>query len=251
MPNNDEIADDNPYRVSSRREIVMLLNSMMKRSQLFSLTINSGSESAITSILDVDDDSNTMILDAAPSAILNAHILESNKIAFEALYNNIRITFNVSGADGIDFQDRPALRVDIPDSLVRLQRREYFRIATPIAKPIKCTVNMTREDGNVIPVVTMLYNISVGGLGLTDGKCLLDGNLGHIFDNCKLDLTENTVIPLKLTVRDFKEIKLVNGKTVRRLGCEFVDIQRASLAAIQRFITKIEREQNAKAAGMK
>ncbi|HEY4318449.1 MAG TPA: flagellar brake protein [Herbaspirillum sp.] len=250
MPNQDDISDDNPFRVSSRREIVSLLNSMMDRNQLLSLMIKGGSESVITSILDVDEADNTMVLDSAPSAMLNDNILRAKTISFEALYNNIRITFQVGGADSTEYEGRPALLVNIPPSLIRLQRREYFRIATPMAKPIKCTINLTREDGAIMPVVTLLYNISAGGVGLTDDKCLLDGTLGHIYDNCMLDFNDGTVIPVKLAVRGFKEVKLTTGKTVHRFGCEFIDIQRGALGSIQRFITKIEREQNAKASGM-
>ncbi|HEY4074612.1 MAG TPA: flagellar brake protein [Herbaspirillum sp.] len=250
MLNQDEHSDDNPFRVSSRREIVSLLNSMMDRNQLLSLMIKGGSESVITSILDVDEASNTLIMDSAPSATLNEHILESRKIAFEALYNNIRITFVVDGADSTEYEGRQALSIAIPPSLIRLQRREYFRIATPMAKPIKCTINVAREDGAIMPVVTFLYNISAGGVGLTDDKCILDGTLGTIYENCMLDLNDGTVIPIKLAVRGFKEVKLTTGKTVNRFGCEFVDIGRGALGSIQRFITKIEREQNAKASGM-
>ena len=250
MLNDDDNSDDNPFRVSSRREIVSLMNSMMDRNQLLSLMIKGGSESVITSILDVDEADNTLVLDSAPSQMLNEHILESNKIAFEALYNNIRITFNANGAHAVEYEGRPALAVAIPATLIRLQRREYFRIATPMAKPIKCTINVLREDGALMPVVTLLYNISAGGVGLTDEKCILDGTIGHLYDNCMLDLNDGNVIPVKLAVRGFKEVKLTTGKTVHRFGCEFIDIQRGALGAIQRFITKIEREQNAKASGM-
>jgi c-di-GMP-binding flagellar brake protein YcgR len=248
---NDETTsdDDNPYRVSSRREIVALLNSMVDRNQLLSLMIKGGSESVITSILAVDERDNSLVLDSAPSVMLNEHILESNKIKFEALCDNIRITFAADRADSVEHENRPALRVEIPASLIRLQRREYFRIPTPIVKPIKCTINLRCEDGSIKTIVTLLNNISAGGIALTDDKCILDGTLGHVYDDCQLDLTGNTIIPVKLMVRDYKEIRLTSGKTVRRFGCEFIDIQRGALGAIQRFITKIERELNAKASG--
>jgi c-di-GMP-binding flagellar brake protein YcgR len=250
MLNDDDTSEDNPFRVSSRREIVSLLNSMMDRNQLLSLMIKGGSESIITSILEVDPEDNWLVMDSAPSAVLNEHILESDKIAFEALYNNIRITFNADAAESVEYEGRTALRVMIPPSLIRLQRREYFRIATPMTKPIKCTINMQREDGAIMPIVTVLYNISAGGVGLTDEKCILEGTIGHIYENCMLDLNDGPVIPVKLAVRGFKEVKLTTGKTVHRFGCEFIDIQRGALGAIQRFITKIERGQNAKASGM-
>lgn len=250
MANNDEIQDDSPFRVHSRREIVSLLTSMMERNQLLSLLIKGGSESIITSILDIDEDDDSVVIDAAPSSMLNESILQSNRIGFEALYNNIRITFNVDKARQCVYQERPALKITIPSSLVRLQRREYFRIATPIAKPLRCTFRVTREDGSFTTIVTMLNNISAGGVGLTDEKKLLDSTLGVIYEDCSLEMTDNTVVTVKLQVRDCKEVKLTSGKTVHRFGCEFVDIPRAVLGAIQRFITKLEREQNAKASGM-
>ena len=250
MANNDEIKDDSPYRVHSRREIVSLLNSMMERNQLLSLLIKGGSESIITSILDIDEDENSVVIDAAPSASLNLSILQSTRIGFEALYNNIRITFNVDRAKHCEYQSRPALKIDIPESLVRLQRREYFRIATPIAKPLRCTFRVTQDDGSFITIVTMLNNISAGGVGLTDEKKILDNTIGRIYEDVSLEMTDNTIVTVKLVVRDCKEAKLTSGKTVNRFGCEFVDLPRAVLAAVQRFITKLEREQNAKASGM-
>lgn len=250
MANQDEIDDDSPYRVRSRREIISLLTSMMEKNQLLSLMIKGGSESVITSILDVDADEDAITLDAAPSAMLNDSIVSSKQIDFEAIYNSIRITFVVDGARQIEYQGRPALQVAIPESLVRLQRREFFRIPTPIAKPLRCTFRITQSDGSFVTVVTMLNNISAGGVGITDEKKLLSTTPGVIYEDCQLELGDNTLVSVKLQVRDCKEFKMTNGKIVNRFGCQFVDIPRTVLAAIQRFITKLEREQNAKASGM-
>ncbi len=250
MANNDEIDDDSPYRVRSRREIISLLTSMMEKNQLLSLLIKGGSESVITSILDVDADEDAITLDAAPSATLNDSIVSSKQISFEAIYNSIRITFSVDGARLIEYQGRPALQVDVPESLVRLQRREFFRIPTPIAKPLRCTFRITQPDGSFVTVITMLNNISAGGVGITDEKKLLSATPGVIYEDCQLELGDNTLVSVKLQVRDCKEFKMTNGKIVNRFGCQFIDIPRTVLAAIQRFITKLEREQNAKASGM-
>ncbi|WP_343583073.1 flagellar brake protein [Herbaspirillum sp.] len=250
MANNDEIDDDSPYRVHSRREIVSLLNSMLEKNQLLSLLIKGGSESIITSILDIDEDADALIIDAAPSALLNESIVSSNRIGFEALYNSIRITFTVDKASRVEYQNRPALKIGIPASLVRLQRREYFRIATPIAKPLRCTFRVTQPDGNFTTVVTQLNNISAGGVGITDEKKILPTTIGAIYEDCQLELADNTLVSVRLQIRDCKEFKMATGKTVNRFGCEFTNLSRAVEAAVQRFITKLEREQNAKASGM-
>lgn len=206
MANQDEIDDDSPYRVRSRREIISLLTSMMEKNQLLSLMIKGGSESVITSILEVDADEDAITLDAAPSAMLNESIVSSKQIDFEAIYNSIRITFAVEGARQIEYQGRPALQVDIPESLVRLQRREFFRIPTPIAKPLRCTFRITQSDGSFVTVVTMLNNISAGGVGITDEKKLLSTTPGVIYEDCQLELGDNTLVSVKLQVRDCKEL---------------------------------------------
>ena len=250
MANNDEIDDDSPYRVHSRREIISLLNNMLEKNQLLSLLIKGGDESIITSILEIDEAANTLIIDAAPSASLNENIVTSNRIGFEALYNNIRITFTADKAYKVEYQNRPALKVGIPASLVRLQRREYFRIATPIAKPLRCTFRITQPDGSFITIITLLNNISGGGVGITDEKKILPTTTGVIYEDCQLELADNTLVSVKLQIRDCKEFKMATGKTVNRFGCEFINLSRAVEAAVQRFITKLEREQNAKASGM-
>jgi c-di-GMP-binding flagellar brake protein YcgR len=53
-----------------------------------------------------------------------------------------------------------------------------------------------------------------------------------------------------LQVRNSLDLTLLNNKTNRRLGCQFVDISRGNLAAVQRYITKLERERNARLAGL-
>jgi c-di-GMP-binding flagellar brake protein YcgR len=44
---------------------------------------------------------------------------------------------------------------------------------------------------------------------------------------------------------------LANGKRKRRLGLEFVGLPSSMLAAVQRYIMKLEREQNARKSGLR
>ena len=53
-----------------------------------------------------------------------------------------------------------------------------------------------------------------------------------------------------LRIRNSMELTLLNNKSNRRLGCEFIDISRGNLALVQRYITKLERERNARMAGL-
>lgn len=249
MQNNQESPDDSQYRVHSRREVISLLNNLMQRNQALTLLINHGPDSIMTLILDIDERNNTITIDAAKSNMMNELIIASNNLHFEALYNNIRLTFVANQAKAAINQVQAALIVPIPDSMVRLQRRNAFRVTTPITKPLRCIFKVAKPDGSSAAITANLSNISVGGVGLIDESLELDVTKGMIYKDCKLELSETTSISVNLEMRDSQQIKLPNGKVVNRFGCSFVGLPNQTEATIQRTITQLERNQNARASG--
>jgi len=95
-----------------------------------------------------------------------------------------------------------------------------------------------------------LADISCGGVAIHDSKLQLGTTIGDTFPNCRIDLPEIGPVTCSLQVRNSIDMTLLNNKTSRRLGCQFVDISRGNLAAVQRYITKLERERNARLAGL-
>ena len=240
------IEDLGPYQVYSRREIITLLRSIKKANQLVRMTFHDGSESIVTSILDVDEAQSWVIVDCAQSKSQNQRALDSNNISFETLLDRIRILFFTTRLDTCLFEEQPAFRFALPASLIRLQRREFYRVRTP-RSPI--LVNMETEDG-MIEVKTYLQDLSAGGVGLLDDHMRLDNTIGRVYENCSITLADKNVVVASLQVRNSQDIPLASGRVVRRLGCQFVGLPKKSLMALQRFITKIERETNAKLLGL-
>lgn len=246
----DGLPDLSSYQVHSRREIVYLLRNVTERNQLVRMQTNQGADSVVTSILDVDEADNSVVIDCAPSALANQRILESSDISFETVLENIRILFFASQVQSCVHEDRPALRIDLPQSLIRLQRREFYRVLTPVANPVRCTLQIRDEESKITTaVVVPLYNVSGGGIAVTDEKKLVPPIVGSIYADCRIDIPGSPVV-VTLQLMNSHELTLGNGKHVRRLGLMFVDPPKAMLAAIQRYITKLEREQNARTAGM-
>ncbi|MEB0233408.1 flagellar regulator YcgR PilZN domain-containing protein, partial [Undibacterium sp. 10I3] len=81
-----------------------------------SMLINSGSEVYLTSILEIDDTNNSVIVDSAPSQLANQRIVEAPRVSFEGLLDKIGIQFSTTGAVRTDFENRPALQFSIPAS---------------------------------------------------------------------------------------------------------------------------------------
>lgn len=241
--------DLSQYRIHSRREIVGLLRSISERNQLVSMRADGG-ENVVTSVLEVDEANDLVVIDNAPSKLTNQRFLESDNVTFETVLDSIRILFFATEMQQCLYEDRPALCTQIPKSVIRLQRREHFRVTTPVASPLKCTVMAPKEGGGVMSVVVVMKNISGSGIGFVDEKKLLDNTIGTIYKDCRIEIPGGPPVVATLQVRNSLDQNLPNGKSVRRLGCMFVNLPNVSMANIQRYITKLERERNAKATGM-
>lgn len=242
--------NQSPFQVDSRREIIGLLRGLKESKQLISMLINNGSEVFITSILDVDDDTNLVIIDSAPGQLANQRIIEAPRVSFEGLLDRISIQFSASSLERIDFEDRPALQFEIPTNMIRLQRREYYRINTPLSNPIRALIPVQLEDRQET-LKLALVDISCGGIAILDERKVLDSTIGVIYEHCKLDLPTIGLVDVILQICNSQDLVLLNGKSNRRLGCQFINMSNSVLASIQRYIMKLERERNAKLTGIR
>jgi c-di-GMP-binding flagellar brake protein YcgR len=237
------------FEVSSRREIIALLRNIGEKNQLVRMLIQGEADVCVTSILEVDADAGTVTLDRSIDRDQNARIVKARRVAFETTLDKIRIMFASDAVRDTSHDDAPALVIDLPATLVRLQRREFYRMATPVSNPVRALIPMPEQLGGDTQAFP-LSDISCGGIAILDNKAVLGDTVGHKYPLCRIDLPEIGVVTTTLQVRNSQDITLLNNKTNRRLGCEFVDISRGNLAMVQRYITKLERERNARLAGL-
>ena len=250
QPTNDfGLENWHDYEVGSRREIISLLRNIGEKNQLIRMLIHGEADVCVTSILAVDADTNTLILDRSVNAEQNLRILAAKRISYETTLDKIRILFGSEGVGATEFEGRPAFRVDVPATLVRLQRREFYRMATPVSNPVRAIVPLPEELGGGTAIFP-LADISCGGIALLDNKFMLGNTIGVNYPGCRIDLPDIGTVMTTLQVRNSLDLTLLNNKANRRLGCHFTDISSANLAMVQRYITKLERERNARIAGL-
>ena len=237
------------YEVGSRREIIALLRSIGEKNQLIRMLVHGEADVCVTSILEVDPDTSTLILDRSVNREQNQRILAARRLSFETTLDKIRILFASEGVTETQFEERPALRIDVPATLIRLQRREFYRRATPLGNPVRAIIPMPEALGGGSASFP-LADLSCGGIAMLDNKFLLGNTIGNNYPGCRIDLPDIGTVMTTLQVRNSLDLTLLNNKANRRLGCQFIDISRASLAMVQRYITKLERERNARIAGL-
>ena len=245
-----ESEDLNPYRLHSRREIVALLRTIAEQKQMLNMLANRDGAAIVTTILEVDDVAGKLIIDCAQREHINDSILQSDNISFETALEQVRILFFVNGVEQCLYDEAPALQIDLPQSLIRVQRREFYRVPTLAGPPVSCSITIPQTGPGETRLVTLvLQNVSGGGIALIDRHGVLEPTIGRVYHNCRIDLPGGALVVASLELRNAQQVVLPDGQRANRLGCLFIDLPQGMLAAVQRYITKLEREQNARAAG--
>jgi flagellar brake protein len=247
--NYQELENWHDYEVESRREIVALLRQIGEKRQLVHMLVKNAAHACITTVLEIDPDTNTVVLDRAVDRLQNERIIEAGTVRCETSLDKIRILFDAENLRPTLFEGNAALRADIPASLIRLQRREFYRMETPVSNPVRAIIPMAAGPG-AENAVFPLRDISCGGISVLDNKRQLATAPGTILTDCSIELPEVGPIAVSLQVRNWLDMTLLNSKTNRRIGLQFVDISRGGMASVQRYITKLERERNARLAGL-
>jgi flagellar brake protein len=246
---NSELDKWHDYRVQSRREILALLRQIGEKNQLVRMLVNGEADVCVTSILDVDADEDMLVLDRSIDRDQHRRVLAASRVSCETSLDKIRILFKVENPREITYEGSVAVGVDIPETLVRLQRREFYRMETPVTNPVKLVLSLPEELGGGSATLP-LADISCGGIAFMDNKLVLGDAMGRTFENCRLDLPDVGPVVTSLEIRNMHDVTLLNNKSARRYGCMFVGISRGNLANVQRYITKLERERNARLAGL-
>ncbi len=235
-------ADDaSKYLIESRKEIAFILKAIMQKGERVTAHFNQGSDLILTTLLDVDLDSNRVVLDYGASETLNRKVQDARKIIFITAQDKVRIQFTVPHVQKISWEGEPALQISLPDSLVKLQRREYFRLSTPISKPLSCVFPL--EDGRKVSLT--IVDLSIGGIGVVNPPAGFRFEIGKTYQGCHFVLPDTGTIVTTLQIRNAFEITMKNGTHTMRAGCMFVNLPGTMQSMIQRYIIKLERERRA------
>lgn len=238
-------SDNSEYLIHAKTEIVHILRAIAQKTELVTAYFNQGKDFVLTSILDVDADAQTVMLDYGANEQANRQVVESAKIIFVTTQDKVRVQFAANHMEKSTYDGRDAFRIKLPDLLLKLQRREYYRLSTPVANPIRCVI--PKPDGNHVEVSIM--DISVGGLGVVCYDKSFNLEAGETYEGCRISLPEIGTVVTSLEIRSVFEVTLKTGAVTMRSGCEFVDIPASMQAMIQRYIIKLDRERRAKLAG--
>jgi c-di-GMP-binding flagellar brake protein YcgR len=239
-PAEPDALDQERYQVYSRFEIVSLLRALADAHVPVTIYFNRGAEFIVTNVLDVNPEFEELILDLGADAAANRRLLRSARMTVVAFLDRIKLQFQAQRAEETVHEHLPAVRIRLPESLLRLQRREFYRIRTPVARPLAASVPDPSDPGRRLSL--RVADLSCGGVALVAGESDAALAPGTILQDCRIDLPEVGVLNTALEVRSAAKHEEGARKNLRRYGCQFVALPPALASALQRYITTTERE---------
>ncbi len=230
--------------LTNSREILGHLRTLQKKHTFATLYLDAGREFFLSTVLAVDEEKSRIFIDPPRLPEQIQHALSASQITLSTVVDQIKIQFRLGALELETRNDYPVFSCALPERMLRLQRRDFFRIETPHHPPVRCKLAKIDADGHTLTFDFPLHDISGGGMCLTGGVEYAEQfTLGELFADCRLDIPGESVTSVNLRVKEVSRVETTNGEPMLRLGCEFVNLPGTRLALIERYITRLERAQ--------
>jgi c-di-GMP-binding flagellar brake protein YcgR len=236
------------YFLYSKTEILAVLRSVIQKGTLITVHFDNGQLFFLTSMLALRSDNTEFTVDIGSNEGVNTRALGADKLVFTTLVDKVKVQFSLNHLRREKYQGRPAFVGAVPEALLRLQRREFFRLPLSITNPVRLRTTIGPDDQAIdIP----LLDISGGGVGLMFPVDLAGRlELGQKMKNCRIMLPVGGLLVCTLCVRNMFDVTTRSGSQHVRVGCEFVALPASHVSAVQRYIIHAERERKVHIRGM-
>lgn len=233
----DDVSD---YGRRNPLEVGVLLRNLVHRGDFLTLQYQGGQ--LVTRLLDVSSGQQTFVFDWGGVAEQNSGVLQSRGCRFLASPGGVRIEFSTRAPRRTEFEGRPAFEADFPEVLYYVQRREYFRVDTPVLEP--CICRGTLPDGK--PFAFEVHDLSLSGVGMrTADERAKQLTAGLDLEDVELDLRAYGKLRVNLAIVGLRVIDLPGGGQRFHVGLRFESLPGSAENSLQRYITQLEMKRRA------
>ena len=245
LPHLLDDEETSPFCVRDPGEVAQVLRGLVEARSLVAASLVPGGYACPTALLAVHDDG-TVLLDGNREEALNARMEAASSIVCKAQLDLVPIRFRLSTPRRMLHEGYVAFSAPWPATLLRLQRREMYRLRC--SATATATVHVGDADRSPDPATPGLRVVDVSGGGVA--LAVPDGALGRFgvgarLAPCLLCLGEAPPLPIALEVAYTARCD-INGAPGCRAGCRFVGVPPAVEQQIMQYIFQVERQRNAR-----
>lgn len=231
--------------VHSRTEIKVIMQALLEQRGFVSIYFNQGRDLLLSSLQHIDTDG-SLILTPGFEADTSQRALNSDKLVFISSLNKIKIQFTFTSLEATQYEGREAFVVAMPAAVLRLQRREHFRLVLSLGPAVQCKMSIRQKgEGELKAVVSQVVDISSSGVGMVlpplDEDLKFD--VDTLIEKFSIELPDAGTISGSLQVRSLFD--MTQNGSIKRAGCSYVSLSSQMSSMIQRFIIKAERDRKA------
>ena len=188
-------------------------------------------------------DKERLIVDYGSNEYENQLALEMNELHLAAETYGAKVEFTLNALENDSHEGLPAFGAGLPDELLMIQRREFFRVAVPLDPIFYCYVKWPDGSGQGRMRV---QDLSLGGIGVLSDSPIpesLEG--GEIFKKVRVELGEYGRLEADATLINVGERSVVGNKNetvvTPRLSFRFASLDFSQERLLQNVIFSLER----------
>lgn len=234
--------EDIELRIFSRKEMLSILQSIADQGTRVALYFGGEQTFILTTLLGANE--HGMWLDVGPFPPENKQLLLSDKITFVSVHQHVKVQFTANDIENDLFENNEAFYLELPDYLLRIQRREFFRTTIPAATLVKCIIPTPPEcsDDPVVMREIPIVDISGGGIGLLCEKDETTLLPEKVFLDCKITLPDVGILTVTIEVRNGIDFTTPNNVVHKHVGCRFLHLNNQTNLLLQRYIARLQSE---------
>ncbi|MBL1140451.1 MAG: hypothetical protein HND53_00280 [Proteobacteria bacterium] len=223
-------------KLKTNDDIHHLLRKINAKHSLLSVTIGSSEQFYGSTIIEINNDENYLVIDELYPDEGHKKIEVGTKLSFNTQYSGAFVNFTGT-IEAIGENDKAAYyKINIPKEVEYHQRRTTYRIATSVNETIP--VNLVNEDE--ILIKAELRDLSHGGLCLRLNSIPphISIKSGDYIPTCLIQFDENRKILSSLNIC-YVEQHVETG--ILRAGAEFAQMSKTDQRELEHLIATLER----------
>lgn len=237
--------DDDSCYVDSTLGVISILRSVASSGSRAAAYIDSGEKFMHTTLISVEQQPMSFLFEKGPDPRVNALALSAHKITLVTSDRGVPVQFSCPAPESIEVDGADAFRAALPERVLRLQRREYYRLGgKPVHTLVQCTL-VRADDPTHTRLKPAVMDVSCGGLALAlpaTQPALLKGTR-HA---CTVEIQALGRVDVQVEVHTSREVTLPTGAAAVRYGVEFLNMDGRFSTVLQRYIIEQERAKKAR-----